>query len=113
LFTGMICYGLALAGIGLFISSLCETQQQAFLGVFSFMVPAVILSGYVAPIENMPVAMQWVAHLNPLSYFIPILKGVFLKGFGFGQAWSNLWPLLAIAACTVRVALSMFRRHIA
>ena len=98
LFTGMTCYGLALAGIGLFISSLCETQQQAFFGVFSFMVPAVMLSGYVAPIENMPVAMQWVAHLDPLSYFIPILKGVFLKGFGFGQAWSNLWPLLAIAA---------------
>ena len=95
LFSGMICYGLALAGIGLFISSLCETQQQAFLGVFSFMVPAVMLSGYVAPIENMPVAMQWVAHLNPLSFFIPILKGVFLKGFGFGQAWFNLWPLSA------------------
>ena len=58
LMAGMVCYGLALAGIGLFVSSLCSTQQQAFLGVFSFMVPAVILSGYVSPIENMPLLFQ-------------------------------------------------------
>ncbi len=113
LIIGMVCYGLALAGIGLFISSLCQTQQQAFLGVFSFMVPAVMLSGYVAPLENMPMALQWVARLNPLSYFIPLLKGLFLKGYGFAQAWPDLWPLVAIACCTLTVALGMFRRHIA
>jgi ABC-2 type transport system permease protein len=104
---------MALAGIGLFISSICMTQQQAFFGVFSFMSPAVLLSGYVAPIENMPLLLRGLAQANPLTYTILIMKGVFLKGFGFQQAWPCIWPLLAIAFCTLSVALTMFRRHIA
>ena len=113
LLAGMICYGLALAGIGLFISSLCSTQQQAFLGVFCFMVPAVILSGYVSPVENMPPLFQLIAQINPLTYFILILKGVFLKGFGLAQCWHYLWPLLLFAFCNLTLALQLFRRHIA
>ncbi|OHX10387.1 hypothetical protein BI347_21615 [Chromobacterium sphagni] len=112
LFVSMASYGLALAGVGLFISSLSHTQQQAFLGVFSFMVPAVILSGYVSPIENMPQLLQWLARLNPLSYFIPILKGVFLKGYGFADAWPWLLPLWLIALLTLGLALWCFRRHV-
>ncbi|MBI3285409.1 MAG: ABC transporter permease, partial [Burkholderiales bacterium] len=111
--TGMLAYGLALAGIGLFISSLSFTQQQAFLGVFCFMVPAVILSGYVAPVENMPPLLQMIAHLNPLTYFIQILKGVFLRGYDFADAWPYLWPLLLIASASLSLALRLFRRHIA
>ncbi|MFM5094111.1 ABC transporter permease [Aeromonas rivipollensis] len=113
LMAGMVCYGLALAGIGLFVSSLCSTQQQAFLGVFSFMVPAVILSGYVSPIENMPLLFQWLAAVDPLSHFILLLKGVFLKDLGWSAAWPLLWPLLAIASVSLSLALAMFRRHIA
>lgn len=113
LMAGMVCYGLALAGIGLFVSSLCSTQQQAFLGVFSFMVPAVILSGYVSPIENMPLLFQWLAAVDPLSHFILLLKGVFLKDLGWSAAWPLLWPLLSIAGVTLSLALAMFRRHIA
>ena len=111
LLAGMICYGLALAGIGLFISSLCSTQQQAFLGVFCFMVPAVILSGYVSPVENMPTLFQWLAQLDPLSHFIVLLKGVFLKGLGWGGAWPQLGLLLAIGAGSLLLALVTFRRH--
>ncbi len=113
LMAGMVCYGLALAGIGLFISSFCSTQQQAFLGVFSFTVPAVILSGYISPVENMPQVFQWLAAIDPLTHFIVLLKGVFLKGFGWSAAWPLLWPLLAIAGVTLSLALAMFRRHIA
>lgn len=113
LLAGMVSYGLALAGVGLFISSIAATQQQAFLGVFFFMVPAVILSGYVSPIENMPVPLQWLAHANPLSHFILILKGVFLKSFGFEQALPYLKHLLEIAVCTLSIALLFFRQHIA
>ena len=109
----MVVYGLALAGVGLFISSISENQQQAFLGVFAFMAPAVMLSGYVAPIENMPRFFQWVATCDPLSYCIPIMKGCFLKNFGFQDAWNDLWPLLAIAFVTLAAALRLFRRHIA
>ena len=113
LLIGMFFYGLALAGIGLVISSISMTQQQAFFGVFTFMSPAIILSGYIAPIENMPLVLQWMAQCNPLTHFILILKGVFLKGYGFGDALPHLWPLLAIGFCTLSVALTMFRRHIA
>lgn len=113
LLVGLLGYGLALSGIGLFISSLSSTQQQAFLGVFCFMVPAVILSGYVTPIENMPTVLQWFAAINPLTYCILIVKGVFLKGLGFAGAWAYLWPLLLIALCTLSLALRLFRRHIA
>ncbi len=113
LVAGILCYGMALAGIGLFISSICMTQQQAFFGVFTFMSPAILLSGYVGPIENMPLWLRCLAWVNPLTHTILIMKGVFLKGFGFAQAWPYLWPLLAVALCTLSVALTMFRRHIA
>ena len=113
LVAGILCYGMALAGIGLFISSICMTQQQAFFGVFTFMSPAILLSGYVGPIENMPLLLRGLAWINPLTHTILIMKGVFLKGFGFSQAWPYLWPLLAVALCTLSAALTMFRRHIA
>lgn len=113
LLVAILFYGLALAGIGLFISSISANQQQAFLGVFTFMAPAVLLSGFVSPIENMPTIFQWIAWLNPLSYLIPLAKGLLLKGFGFEEAWPFLWPMLVIAACTLSVSLSLFRRHIA
>lgn len=108
---GILAYGLALAGVGLFISSVSATQQQAFLGVFAFMAPAVMLSGYVAPIENMPAFFQLIARINPLSYFIPILKGTFLKHYGWPQALPLLWPLLAIAVGTLGTAWAVFRRQ--
>ena len=111
LLLSMMCYGLALAGVGLFISSLCSTQQQAFLGVFAFTSPAVILSGYVAPIENMPLLFQWITQVNPLSYFVPILKGLFLKSDSWQDIWPRLWPMLAIAAFNLTLALGMFRRQ--
>jgi ABC-2 type transport system permease protein len=113
LLTGLIFYGLALAGVGLFISSISSTQQQAFLGVFAFMAPAANLSGYVAPIENMPLFFQVLAYMNPLTYCINIVKGVFLKSYGFMDAWPDLWPLLVISFATLSLALYMFRRHIA
>ncbi len=113
LLAGMVSYGLSLAGVGLFISSFATTQQQAFLGVFFFMVPAVILSGYVSPIENMPEVLQWLAKLNPLTHFIVILKGVFLKSFGLQTALPYLQNLLQIALVTLSIAWLFFRHHLA
>ncbi|WP_028535946.1 ABC transporter permease [Paludibacterium yongneupense] len=111
LYLGMLCYSVSLIGFGLFISALCSTQQQAFLGVFCFMAPAVILSGYMAPVENMPPVLQWVSAADPLTHFIIIVKGVFLKNYDFALAWPELWPLLLIAAITLALAYGMFRRH--
>jgi ABC-2 type transport system permease protein len=108
----MICYSLALSGFGLLISSACSTQQQAFLGVFSFMMPAVLLSGFPSPVENMPFWLQVIDWFNPLRHFIVIVKGVFIKGVGFEGLWPSLWPLLVIALLTLSAANWMFRRRI-
>jgi ABC-2 type transport system permease protein len=113
LIAALVAYGLALAGVGLFISSVSETQQQAFLGVFAFMVPAITLSGYISPIENMALFFRVLAYMNPLTYCIRIVKGVFLKGFGFADAWLSIGVLLLITICTMSLSLVMFRRHVA
>src|SRR5213075_1401562 len=101
LYFSMIFYIVALAGIGLLISSVCSTQQQAFLGVFSFMMPAVLLSGFPSPVENMPAWLQYLDWLNPLRHFIIIVKGVFLKDLGFKALLHPLWPLVVIAFITL------------
>ena len=75
----MVVYLFAVIGVGLFISSLATTQQQAILGAFVFMVPAMLLSGFASPIENMPDWLQMLTLANPMRYFIVIVKGVFLK----------------------------------
>jgi ABC-2 type transport system permease protein len=113
LYFSMFFYALALAGFGLFISSLCATQQQAFLGVFTFMVPAIMLSGFIAPVENMPFLFRGLSWVDPLSHFIVIVKGIFLKGYGIAQVWPNLWPLLLISVFTIAIAYWMFRHRIA
>jgi len=113
LYLSMVCYGLSLAGFGLFISSVARTQQQAFLGVFSFMVPAILLSGFIAPVENMPLVFRWISWFDPLRHFIVIVEGLFLKGFGAGLVWSELWPLLLIAGSGFLAGDWMFRRRVA
>ncbi len=112
LYGSMLFYIVALAGIGLLISSVCSTQQQAFLGVFSFMMPAVMLSGFVSPVENMPPWLQYVDWFNPLRHFIVIVKGVFLKDITSIALLHLLWPLLVIAALTLTAANWMFRRRL-
>lgn len=113
LYGSMVFYILAVAGFGLLVSSLCATQQQAFLGTFSFMVPAVLLSGFPAPVENMPGWLQRVDWFNPLQHFIVIVKGVFLKDAAPGVLFQSLWPLLVIAALTLTAANWVFRRRLA
>ena len=113
LYLGMLCYGTSLAGFGLFISALCETQQQAFLGVFSFLVPAIMLSGFISPVENMPLPFRVLAWIDPLSHFIVIVKGLFLKGYDLTLIWPNLWPLMLMTVFTIAIGYWMFRRRIA
>ncbi len=112
LYGSMIFYIIALAGFGLFISSICATQQQAFLGVFSFMMPAILISGFVSPVENMPKWLQAISWMNPLRHFIIIVKGVFLKDMGAAAVASHTYPLLVIAAVTLAVSNIVFRRRI-
>ncbi|EMY5252769.1 ABC transporter permease [Salmonella enterica] len=108
----MVIYGLSLVGFGLLISSLCATQQQAFIGVFVFMMPAILLSGYVSPVENMPVWLQNLTWINPIRHFTDITKQIYLKDASLGIVWGSLWPLLVIAATTGSAAYAMFRRKV-
>ncbi len=112
LYASMICYILALVGFGLLISSICATQQQAFLGVFSFVMPAILLSGYVSPIDNMPVWLQSLTWANPLRHFILIVKSIFLKNAPAAVVLQSVWPLLLIAVATSTTANLFFRKHV-
>lgn len=111
LYGSMVCYGFALAGCGLLISAFCNSQQQAFLGTFGFMSPAVILSGYMAPVENMPLVLRWLSAIDPLTHFIIVVKGIFLKGYGLSQAMPHIWPLLAIGLVNMSIAYVLFRNR--
>ena len=97
-------------GIGLFISSIFKTQQQAMLGVFVFMFPAIILSGYTSPIENItPEFLQHLTVLNPLRFFLVISKGIILKNMNFYYVSLNLLPIVIIAIITLTGAGWAFR----
>lgn len=110
LYAAMFFYALALAGVGLFISSVSKTQQQAFLGAFVFMVPAILLSGYTAPVENMPVWLQQLTWINPVRHFVEVVKGVFLKDASVSRVFSLVIPLIAISIANLTAAAIMFRK---
>ena len=102
----------AISGVGLFISSLCSTQQQALLGTFVFMLPSVLLSGFATPIENMPAWLQPVTFLMPLRYMLILSKGLFLKALPPSIVFQQLWPMGLIAVFTLSVAGLFFRRRL-
>ncbi len=112
LYGALVVYLLAVIGIGLMISSLVRTQQQAILGAFLFIVPAVILSGFASPVENMPDWVQWLTHANPIRYFLIIVRGIFLKGLPADLVFEQLWPMAVIAAANLGIAAALFRRRL-
>lgn len=112
LYLGMFVFVLATSGVGLFISSLSNTQQQAVLGSFLFMSPAVLLSGFATPIENMPTWLQPVTYLIPLRYYLVVSKGIFLKDMPASIVFENLWPMAIIAVFTLTAASWFFRRRL-
>lgn len=112
LYMSMFVFVCSIVGVGLFISSLCSTQQQAILGTFVFMSPAVLLSGFATPIENMPSWLQTFTYINPLRYFLVIAKGSFLKAMPLEIVLSNTWQMAIIACCTLSGATWFFRRRL-
>jgi ABC-2 type transport system permease protein len=84
---------LSTLGIGLFISTVFRTQQQAMMTNFFFILPFFMFSGFVFPIANMPTIVQWLTYLNPLRYFLVIIRGIFLKGIGLEVLWPQFGSL--------------------
>jgi len=113
LYGGMFFYSLSLVGVGLMISSISKTQQQAFLGAFVFMMPAILLSGFSSPVENMPKWLQTITWINPVRHFVEVVKGVFLKDASFERILALIGPLAVISVITLTVAAVMFRRKAA
>ena len=109
-FLSQLIFVSAISGFGLFISSLCSTQQQAMLGTFVFMIPSTLLSGFATPIENMPVWLQPLTYLIPLRYMLINTKGIFLKAMPADIVLSNAWPMAIIAVCTLVNAAVFFRK---
>lgn len=102
---------LSLVGVGLYISSICQTQQQAILGVITFMMPAVLLSGFISPVEDMPVFLQYLTLLNPIRFFMALTRGIFLKGMNFADVSINLIPLIITAVITLSLACWSFKKR--
>jgi ABC-2 type transport system permease protein len=100
------------SAVGMTISAFCKTQQQAVLTSFMFLQPAVLLSGYAFPIENMPLVIQYATYLNPLRYFITIVRGVFLKGTGWEILWPQVIPMLLMAIFYLGLAAFLFKKKV-
>ncbi len=111
LILSLTCFIITIVGVGLLVSSLSMTMQQALLGSFVFMMPAIILSGFTTPIENMPQWLQIGTHINPVRYIIRALREIFLEGAGVPMVWPQLWPLLLMACVTLPAAAWMFRHR--
>jgi ABC-2 type transport system permease protein len=109
LFALSLAFMLNTLGIGLFISTISRTQQQAMLTSMFFILPMMLLSGFVFPIENMPKFFQYVTHIVPLRYFFVIIRGIMLRGAGWPELWDQAAALLVLG--TVILSLSVARFH--
>ena len=112
LYTGLLLFLLSAVGMGLMISAFCTTLQQALLGAFLFLMPAVILSGFATPIANMPKVVQWLTLADPLRYFLVIVRNVFLEGSSFGVLFNQLWPMGIIGVISLALAGWLFRHRL-
>jgi ABC-2 type transport system permease protein len=113
LFGLTIIFLMTTLGLGLFISTVSKTQQQAMMTAMVFvMQPMIMLSGFVFPIENMPRAIQLLTYLLPLRYFIVIIRGIFLKGVGFYELWDQALVLLLFGIGILSLSVFRFRKKV-
>ena len=100
-------------GLGLFVSTISRTQQQAMLtAIFFFMLPMIFFSGFVFPIQNMPKIIQYVTYIIPLRYFFVIIRGLFLKGVGISTLWPQAVALLAFGIVILTLSVFRFRKRL-
>jgi ABC-2 type transport system permease protein len=109
---GVMLFILSVVGIGLTISSICRTQQQAILGTFTAAVPLVLLSGFVTPVENMAGWLQVIAQANPLTHYLVIVRGSFLKASPPADIFAAAWPMALIALVTLSSAIVIVKRNL-
>ena len=111
LFVGLVVFIISVIGVAIFISSLVANQQQAMMGIMVFMMPAMMLSGFTSPVQNMPDWLYPLAMIDPLTHFLVIVRGVFLRDMPFDLVAARLWPMAGIALFTITAATWLFRRQ--
>jgi pyoluteorin transport system permease protein len=112
LYAGLILFLIAASGIGLLVSSLVATMQQALLVSFMVAMPFTLLSGLFTSLSSMPAALQYFSLINPLRYMIDISRRVYLEGAGLDQLTSDLWPLTLMALFSLSIGAWAFRRRL-
>ena len=105
-----VFYIMCTLSVGLYISTISQTQQQAMLSTFLFLMPAIMLSGFVFPIYSMPAIFQYITLLNPVRYFVVIVRGIFLKGVGFSVLWPDLLALTILGSTLIFLSIRRFNR---
>lgn len=113
LLLGTALFLLSTLGVGLFISTVSQTQQQAMMTTFFFFFPAMLFSGFIFPIANMPLVIQYLSLFDPLRFMLVIVRGIFLKGIGFDILWPQFAALLVIGLGVMGIAISRFRKTLA
>ncbi len=106
---GIVLFLICMLGVGLFLSTVSATQQQAMVTAFFFLMPIITFSGFGYPVSTMPDFLRWIAYIDPLYYFLIILRGVYLKGVGLEVLWPNMVILAAIG--TAMLTFSVLRFH--
>jgi ABC-2 type transport system permease protein len=99
-------------GAGLFISTISRTQQQANMATFLLFQPFMMLSGFTFPIRSMPAAVQWFTYINPMRYFLEVVRGIFLKGSGFDTLWPNLAALAFFGVAILWMSVQRFHKNL-
>lgn len=112
LIAASVLFLLTTLGAGLFLSTLADTQQQAMMSTFFFFQPAFMLSGFAFPIRNMPEVVQWISYLNPLRYFMDIVRGVFLKGVGVDVLWPQLLAMAVFGVAILTFSAMRFHKRL-
>jgi len=107
-----VLYLLTSLGAGLFLSTFSQTQQQAMMASFFFTTPAFMLSGFAFPIRNMPVVVQYLTYLDPIRYFMEIVRGIFLKGVGFSSLWPQMLALLIYGVTVMSLSVTRFHKSL-
>ncbi len=99
-------------GIGLFASTVAESQQQASQIIMFFIAPSILLSGFIFPRETMPHIVYYISYCIPLTYFVVIVRGIFLKGLGLFDLWDQIIPLVIFAVIILTLSITRFRKRI-
>ncbi|HVP42410.1 MAG TPA: ABC transporter permease, partial [Terriglobales bacterium] len=112
LLLGTALFLICTLGLGLLISTLCKTQQQAFASNFFVINPTFILSGFSFPIASMPKVLQWLTYVDPLRYYLVVLRSSFLKGVGIGVLWPQLLAMAILGTVLLTLSVLRFRKSL-